>query len=830
MRQFNKDKKIKLAHTPQITSEIIPLNAVGPSKDVTLRSLDFTPDDATCVFVSASTGSDTTGTGTATLPVAGITKALSLLTSSKTKIIITDSEEYSVENMDLSGNITGIYAADGEAPTVEPVKTFDYCMQQKYSSGIQSYLYSLGIWQLSNGNVLRAWSTDEGSGARKQYIAVYSNDFQSTVLPATGFENTTSVSVQVCSRGDYFYVAVKYNYSPGFHGIRIYKYHVNGTAQQIGDEDYIEFAMDDIYNINAMGILISGDIVIAFHNQTSGGDLILKRFSASGSLLNTRTICSGHLYDKAHEIVPLDNGNFVMTYTDALAGATYLGYYEENGVLINRYTLTGSDDYIQMSKLTVEEDEDEKVSVAYPDGSGYYRVREFTFTETSYTSRAIFAYNYPDNSRQSFALAPFGQYAICYLTRDPWQSFVRFYDLEGTYLGYQTFPVARISMYRPFFAENMFLYCEAIEEDTRLYAYNVVESFCIKNSVPVELNGLYIKGGNQQYLNFLLKAESSLVLRYCDVSFRAPRDGLIDEVFDRYNLYATGSVTVENCIIRDGHDIYIDADTVEFSHSQVYRLQGGITIAGAAASQGDILLDHCDVFNCYQGISFTGNSGNERITNSIIHAIAGVAVSAATTAQILRSVLTGSTSGITEVDCIRANPLYVNEGAGDPELIDLNIKIREMGYLATSPAYGLADSNKNAGALEVTYQFNETSRREILIPKESLLVDYKPVNPITQYRGDGSARFYSDGVSEIIEVAWDSLKKEDLDLVLAMLAGGDDSVFIYPEPFTHPAYYFEATLTWKSLAGSPQDYRQTDIGVNRGNSLVLIRKYEQEVV
>lgn len=357
-----------------------------------------------------------------------------------------------------------------------------------------------------------------------------------------------------------------------------------------------------------------------------------------------------------------------------------------------------------------------------------------------------------------------------------------------------------------FIHKNLMLYYQTawkyVDGTSTIYAVDIVDSYLVKATTEVEFNGLSIDGQNIENLKYMIWGQNNIALKYCDIYSRGPRDDAPIELFDRFTLHITGIPTIQNSIIRDGWDIYLDVNTADILYSQFYRLQGGLTIDGAAAVPGNININHCDYFANYTGLKFENNSGNEKIRNSIFHNVPSESIEADNQVTLDNSLLTSDTINVTENGCIHANPLYINEGASDPAQIDLNLKIRDMGYLATSPAYGLGDGSENAGSCDVSYNFKETSRTEIVLPKENLNIDYIPVNAVTQKRADGSARFYKDAIQEAIEVPWDSLLADDFDKVLAMVASEKDSVLIYPEPVSNPTYYFEATLTWKNLAGS----------------------------
>ena len=859
MRKYYRDKVIKFAHSPVIETEVITENVVGPSADTSLRTLDFTPADDSCIFVSSLTGDDETGTGTQTSPVASIKKALTLIDASHSKVVIIDSETYDEPGMELNdSNLAGIYAANGCIPTVAPEVLFNLrATTSLYTSEAIPSVYTddamQAVRELSDGNVIRLWLHKEGSTTWSVRFKIYSPDLSTTIQEETTIISTAVSRALIAIKEGYFRIATCTGSTTITH--HVYKFGNDGV--EIGES--FERSASTLHYPMGLTCLENDDVIVVY-GDADNADIKMDRYSSGGTYLNTVILESATRHGHIDDIIPLSDGRFLLTYCKYDDGfdvewEAFVCICAANGSISHKEVMGWGESLYMHFEEDEENEEDEEDTgvltvtqvVDNSSNSTVLHVYEFTVgvsTLTDKTLKLTHNFNHGGDisgviNNMQYCKSPYDGYNIILMSLiDNMVSAtteLRIYDSSWSLKRSEIVDSGGTSRLvgKSFIHANMALYYSLTDFYTggtsAIYANEICDSYCIKTTIPIELNGLTIDGGNQEYLQKMIWSQANLILKYCDIYSREPRDTVTEAGFTQYDLHLTGIPTIQNTIIRDGWNTFIDADQANISWSQFYRLQGAVTIDGAAATAGDITIDHIDYFNNYEGFIFLNNSGNEIVKNSIFHYVSAEAVEADTDITLSNSILTTDTTNVTLVDCIEANPLYLNEGALDPDQVDLNLKIREMGYLATSPGYLLGDDNENAGSYNVSYDFEETSRTFITLPKENLDINYRPVNAVTQDRADGSARFYKDAIQESIQIPWDSLLEDDFNKVLAMIASESDSILVYPEPASDPTHYFEATLTWSKLQGSPKHYRQSETGVNRSNSITLLRKYEPEI-
>ena len=854
MREYSVDDIIKLSHSPVINSTATSVNKVGATDSETMRSLGFTPSDTNSIYVSKA-GNDTTAVGTEADPVLTIDNANDLITATKTHIVILDSGTYEEPYIDFDANLAGIYAALGETPKLKPSQTINsdnYTVDAIETGEISNMDCSyLSCHALSNGEFLYISTTGyrvTGTSAMEMQKVDKDGNKNGGAYPAPEGSNINDYVCYAIDNG--FIVAYLnsrvycYNNDMSVRWSQVFAYSSQGL-QCMGDfgDDSIIIYYGVEYN-NVGYVVISKEDGSEVVSQSSLGD-------------DTMTVAAGeHVYG-SH--VPYDGGS-ISIHLEAFSAAGAVNIFKVNasGVLVASQLLynsgldnstSGNDDPFANSYSFVNScminDSGELVIVYHKSDGVYYMVldpSDFS-TITSETLIKTVSYSPIPLSRTNIHQSWNGTYIISF-TRG-WNGYLYVYTNDFTTILYSdeasTDGIGNGGAYSDVLDRYLTV---SFRGGTTANVYGVILTgfvwdWWVTFQSDIEFNGIIFDGEDVDGMSTMIDTNLSTdtTIKWCTFQ-NTSRIDYKDVVAHPLVLMKStaASNTISNVLVKDNDTgLEFGSNNVSISYSQFYRLLAAsayaLHINGAAAASGDITVNHCDIFNCSKGVYFSYNNGsNEVLKNSIIHQCAGYGIIADTEITFNNCVNTCDTSGAAEgTKVVNLNPMYINEGAIDPDDIDLNLKIRAIGYPITSPAYLLADDSENAGSLLVDYTYEETSRTTIQLPKPRISIDYQAVNPVKHTAPDGSDTFYYDALREIIVLAWGSLLKDDFDTVLAMcnFRGTDKLVYLYLEPTTEPVSYLETTLSWAELPGSPEYPVQSDLGVNRSITITLTRPYPE---
>jgi hypothetical protein len=340
-----------------------------------------------------------------------------------------------------------------------------------------------------------------------------------------------------------------------------------------------------------------------------------------------------------------------------------------------------------------------------------------------------------------------------------------------------------------------------------------------------KIDGILLEPVDTDFLERFISATESLSLAYC-----ALKNAVCTSDADCNAVYTADPLTISRCVVCDNDKgIFAQANTVSITDSQFYgnSLGYAIDIDGAAASSGDITVEHCDIFDNYGSIHLENNNGtNEIIKNNILYDNA-LGIDAENDVDLSYSVCTDThVSATSGASVLSANPLYLNEGYLDEDDLDLNIKIEDLGYHATSPAYDLADDDRNAGAYDVKYIGTVPSWSSITLDKpdgfDGVIESVKIINQ----KDNGTTSSRLKGRTETIKLKWSAIPVADWDELDALIDSGASEVRLYPDPTTHAADYDTYSIEYADLKCSPKYWRLSDRG-NQDVELILSRKYER---
>ena len=117
---FAPDRTIRFDYDPVVHKFAFPINHVGAHLPDAIAEAEYAHTDDNTVYVSATSGSDTTGDGTQANPYATLLKSINEASEDRPRVVVLDSTLYSE---DLSGAdytyFQGFYAAEGEVPTYD---------------------------------------------------------------------------------------------------------------------------------------------------------------------------------------------------------------------------------------------------------------------------------------------------------------------------------------------------------------------------------------------------------------------------------------------------------------------------------------------------------------------------------------------------------------------------------------------------------------------------------------------------------------------------------------------------------------------------------------
>ncbi len=289
-----------------------------------------------------------------------------------------------------------------------------------------------------------------------------------------------------------------------------------------------------------------------------------------------------------------------------------------------------------------------------------------------------------------------GKYVI--LDTDSW----KIAKTESIFHDAQTLYISPMAM-----SDGNILFAYGDQDDSVYGKYVVIDKALshIKVSSDAIINGITLTSRDSYWLNNLVSVNNSkLTLKWCDIcSNNSSTSNQTAEA-----VHTNGELVVQNCRFY-GNDggIFAGSGKVRIIDSQFYNNGKGYALHmdGPAVSYGDVLINHADFFNNYGGIRLENNNGaNEIIKNSVFHMNRNGGITADSRVTLNNSVFTDTYTGMAPgTDVVDSDPLYLNEGTPDFGYIDLFIQTVLLGYPADSPAKGLGDDLRNAGAYDSGY-------------------------------------------------------------------------------------------------------------------------------
>jgi len=917
MQAYASDEFITLEYSPVVNKFAFPVNTIGTDAGTTIDEASYVYADANSIFVSDTTGDDTTGDGSQSNPYKTILKGINECTITQTKVLVLDSVTY---NEDLSGYsnayFEGVYAATGQTPKIQS-------RLLGYTPADANSIFVSKTGDDSNAGTQAApkLTLTGASGA----ISVCDATHQKVVILDSGTYEEDAFEFTGNFQGVYAAVGQSPTIKPSgvFGSSFIESTHKIGPTQfEGGTTDYIDVA-----------VLGNGNWVCVYRDVSNSNQGTYVIYDADGNNVAGPTVFVG-AHTTYLQVAALDNGNWVCCYRDnddslrpkfqirTNTGSSVVGETQIQNASASDFSVTVLDNtdwivFYRDSNLT-----NGMYAIYEEDGTPVVSATEFTPNRPNYNTackinngNVVNCYSDTDDSNKgkfviydedgveivsptvfdSSAIADMG---CCELSNGNWAIFYRdandsssanfkIYnpagvqvvartEVEGLYVtvyqdafkmqdGYfgvtwQELSASRRGMYAIYTDDGEGVVGPLTYEDSSwckygssawLSGYKFVTCYqddnasdvgefviteppttsFVKVSVASTVNGIEFDLENSFTLEKLFNINSAkLTLKWSSMHdgscYESSTDCFLvsgDNECDFYNnlFYSSDAgiylgTGVNDCIVQDNIFYWISEDYA-------------VNINGAAASSGDITVEHNDIFDCNAGLRLQNNNGsNEVVKNNNIHGNTGYGIYADTTITITYTIITDTTSGVTNgTSTILANPLYINEGQVTPGDIDLHIKTTVEGYFANSPAYGLADDTRNAGAYDVRYVGSQTTWSSITVPKPISMKPYlKPVDATNRVKRDGSITSKKTAQTEYLPLEWMDIDKTYYDDLLTVWSQNEAEVRIYCQPTTSPNTYNTYYILWNSDFSEFSDYWMHSADGRSKVKFVFARKFE----
>ena len=790
---------------------------------LSLRTLDYTESDANTIFVASST-STTGADGTRANPYATIAEARAACNAGHQNIMIDDSEIYTEAGWEFTGNVKNLRAKIGEKPTVmidgcpvgqlnaatyekllDSTEIFDNVDDYRVLSNVCSVLPNDNIcvarlynskssfkiidssgedvlseiivcddsdthppmcFVLSNGNILISFWDDVAS---RRYIKIY--DTTGAIIIDDIEITTDDYDIYILPLPGKFAVLYTIGSPDGY--IKIYNN--NGTVS-ISAVRIDSTA--NIINVLSIALLTNNNICIAYREYFSAGTLYYNKFIIVDQNLNlivsAVTLSPGYTLASESIFICSGIGQFIIIYPymDSPHFRVYYHIYDNSGSVVKSKTDIGSiSEHGAIAAIS-----------------------------TSFNSYFV-------------SILETGSYGVFYNIDSMGNIIdngISFHDptVSGEYWNFSSAKLSNGSI--------ILYFNDADSVKSYMQIWNPITFNYFKISVDSIINGIDFDIDNYNLLKYFINGNSaSLNISYCTF-----RDSVIPNI-DSYIIYSDDEVNVDHCQINDG-DIGIYAATTAsiIKNNLFYRLASGYAchIDGTAATGPTIEFSHNTVFDCYGGLRLENNGGSELVKNNIFHENDIYDVNAETAITMTYSLYTGNLNNVTSgASVIKANPLFINEGAIDPDDIDLQIKLRLLGYPADSPAYQLADDttpDRDAGAWDIIPIGSATTWTYFTFEKPAKGIDlkYEPIGALINKRKDGSIKTGFDDLLEIIEFTFEGIRNAEFNNFLLMVACKKSQIKLYPDFITNPTHFNLYEIIYETFSASAAHYKLTRTG------------------
>ena len=794
--------------------------AAGITATYSLRVLDYTPADANSIFVSADTGGPGAA-GTQADPFDTITEAITACDATHQAIVIMDSATYTETAFTFTGNFLKLVAADGETPTVQPTINTD-----RYSSiatDISTTTFHPGDTTnvssalLSTGSVVVAYKdTVDTYGKFIIYDSSGVVELAETTFNAT---DTSYIDVDVMSNDNI--VIVFSDDGDGGKGHFVI-YSSSGSVVKA----VTQFSANTCLR-NRVAIMSDNKFVIAYFDGTDGfGKFVV--YTSAGVVSVAITTYTTNLVG-ALDVATMSDDKFVIVYQDSITTSGKFVIYTAAGAVSVAITQFHA---ANVANTRVAVMSDDKFVIVYEDVvalSGEFVI----YTAAGAVSVAVTEFSASQVDSISVDILLDDSFVIAYRnTGDADKGKYSVWLKTGAVLVGATQFEAGNTIYVSVTATSTvtFIVFYVDVDDSRYGKFSsyLLEFQGIKVTAAATINGITFDANSLLGLKWLLSCTADLNISWCDLK------NCDNTITAAWGLVSYNDVTMSNCKVYDNQaGVFVREDTSTFTDCLFYRnsvVQYALYIDGAAAVSGDISVTHCTFFENYSGILFFTNSGDEVCKNNIIHDNSVYGINATTAITQSYSTNTDVNLNVTDGNSVvNANPLFINEGAETPANIDLQLKLKVLGYPATSPAYLLADDttpDRDSGGWNVSPIGSEATWTNFTVekPAEGIDVKVRPIGKTQITRKDGSTASSNEAWEERVSIKFKGIRNAEFANMMLMLTCGNSTIRFYPDPTTNPTDYNTYVIMYGNADASPSDYRLSRTGIE-GFKITFSRAY-----
>ncbi len=802
--------------------------ATGQTPTFQARAVDSHSDSNT-IYVSQDSGSDATGTGTQANPVATITKAVTLCDGTHQKIGILDSATYTDEAVEFTGNVQGLFAVEGEAPEWQVNR-----LQDDFSAEFDTLLspvtfidtYNAGkksCITLQNGNFVIIYTQQYGK------FLIYDR-YGTIVKSETVFEtdsdlvsNSCGISASVLNNGNFVIVYSITDVSYRKVYFQIYDEDGNQVKSKT-EAASIASSHCDIENGNrSVSTLQNDNFVIVFERSAAQGVYYVIWNESGTTKVSSETLIQSTSSGVAVET--LNNGDFATAFNWSGQGGFVI--YQPGGTIRKSVTSFESGSVSHIS-LAVLNSDNFVIAWSVISGAGTY----FDIWSEDGNTEVVNKTTVISERTSSVDVIKLGyKFVITYSSITTYDPYYSIYLQDGSSVVSSTSIESSTGAYDVAITtldsglEFVIIYT--------LHPYNYINKFVISEhlftgveiSIATKIDGLEINGNDSEGLYKLININSAnLTIKHCSLlNVTNPnRDNT-----DAWAIYGDDGIDGDNLLIADcKYGIETADNAVDIKDSVFYRITDAYALDITGSGSG-IVVEHCTFFDNYGGLQLQSNGGSEVVKNCIFHDNDIYGINADTSITITYGTITDSVLNVSlGTSALRSNPLFNNEGAIDPDDLDLHLRMVLLGDPVDSPCYLLSDDNRDSGAYDIRLVGSITSWDSFTVEKSTKLeFELQPTGKIKNIGKGGTPDTDVEGWSQSFDLPFAGLLNADLDNILLMLTCGKSLVRIYFDPDTNPNDFVLFKIDYKDLKMSPNMFRLSRTGV-QGTSLSFIRGYE----
>lgn len=778
---------------------------------LSLRPLSFTPSNSNSIFVKLDGDDD--NDGTIENPVLTIKRAKELVDATHQNVIVLDSETYEVFGFRLIDNFAGLYAAEGESPTFVMKEGGDYSNPQDILNKTLFVDYSTlpNTCKLANGNIVFCY-TNSGD---LNYKIIDSNN--TTILSETLiFSYAVRSFCQQLNNGNIVFVYVDGSPQTG-----IYMTIWDQSGNQVLAPTQVHPIATGMDYTLQIDVFANDDVAISWYDTTTFRTYVCI-YSVAGAQVLAPMDATGRDYYRI-DITALHNDNLALVYA---GGDGYWRIINKSGVdVLSEVLIYNTYMYNPLILQNVYND----IVIGWNDAEGddtikftTYKIDGTQILSPTIISGSIFVNSFYEMVELSNTDILFG-----WSSDSAYLGYYSIFDINGdeqvSAVLFENDDIINLNIIHHYSTYIHLAWRDRFGGDT--YPYHKVIDIYDKQGVSVDVSS-NIKGIIFEPLTSdfkqMIKAESALTIEHCEIK------DVINDDNDAVAILSTNDLTISNCNIHD-NDAGINAvdDNVDIKDSQFYRnnYNNAIEIDGSGSS---VIIEHNTIVNNYRGVQLLNNDSNEVVKNNIIHDNDLAGIEADTSLNILYCVYTDTNINIIEsTGCLKANPLFIDEGLLIPADIDLHIRVRILGYLVDSPALLLSDDNRNCGCFDIKYIGDNTSWDEFTIGKPILGISsyIESTNESKVVKIDGTIETLREGATEYLALKFESISNADFDNLKELWKDASSKCRIYLDPITCPNAFDIYKLIYNKINQTPKHFKLARSGV-QDVELVFGKKYE----